>query len=308
MELRDLRYFVAVAHTGNTRRAAELMHRSQPTLIKAIDRLESALDARLFTKDGRGQRLSQAGEALLARALPLLDSAQATRNEIAALGSGAAGLIRLGSGPLGAEYLLPKITSLLMQEAPDVRLQLTIRMNYELRMELRNGGLDIVLGFVPADEEEFICDTLLKDIVVVAAGNDHPIFQVDAVTMETMGRYRWVLPNASVASRGWLDQRFAHHGLPGPEVQIETNSIPLIPQVIADTELLSFVSRRTIKASNGRLREVPLPDTTLVRNFGLTTVKDIPLSPAARRLLSLLHTHGRDLFDSSVKNDIPAAG
>lgn len=304
MELRDLRYFVAVAHTGNTRRAAELMHRSQPALIKAIDRLEHAVGARLFTKDGRGQRLSHAGKVLLARALPLLDNAEATRNEIAALGSGAAGLIRLGSGPLGADYLLPQITRLLMQEAPDIRLQLTIRMNYELRMDLRSNALDIVLGFVPGDgqDDEFIYHTLLKDTVVIAAGQDHPIFQSDRIGMETLKRYRWTLPNISVASRVWLDQCFSHHDLPRPEVQIETNSIPLIPQVIADTELLSFVSRRTIQASNGRLREVPLPETTLERNFGLTVIKDVPLSPAASHLLELLRTHGQTLYENATES------
>lgn len=297
MDLRDLKYFVAIAQAGSTRRAAERVHRSQPTLTKAVDRLEASLGAQLFERDGRGQRLSAAGATLLARAQPLLGAAEATRLEVAALGSGQAGLVRLGSGPLGAEYLLPTISRLLLAEAPDVCLQLAIRMNYELRVQLRNGELDLVLGFVPEQENEFSCDTLLEDIVVVAAGCHHPIFSGGAIDLETFGRYRWALPNASVASREWLDQVFAARGLPPLTVQIETNSIPLIPRVIADTHLLSFVSRRTIQASRGKLCEIALAATTLRRRFGLTYLKNVPLSPAAARLLGLLQRHGKSLFE-----------
>ena len=297
MDLRDLKYFVAIAQAGNTRRAADAVHRSQPALTKAIDRLEASLGAKLFEREGRGQRLSVAGATLLARATPLLGAADTVRNEVAALGRGTAGLVRLGSGPLGAEYLLPAISQLLLKEAPDVQLHLLIRMNYESRVALRDGSLDMVLGFVPDRETEFACDTLLKDVVVVAAGTQHPIFRSKKrVTLASLTHYRWALPNVSVASRIWLDQAFESKDLPRPYAQIETTSIPLIPRVIADTHLLSFVSRRTISASHGQLREVPLPDTTLVRNFGLTYLKDVSLSPAAEKLISLLHTHGHTLF------------
>jgi len=298
MDLRDLKYFLAVAQAGNTRRAAELVFRSQPTLTKAIDRLEASLDAKLFERDGRGQRLSAAGQALVARAGPLLHNADAVRHEIQSLGHGTAGLVRLGSGPLGAEYLLPRICGLLLAEAPDVQLNLTIRMNYELREELRDGRIDMVLGFVPEREDEFDCDTLLEDTVVVVAARNHPVFDQGRPTMESLSQYRWALPNGAVASRAWLDQAFTSRGLPPPTAQIETNSIPLVPQVIADTALLSFVSRRTLQANADRLREVTLAPTTLVRNFGLTYPRSKTLSPAAGRLIALMHTHGKSLFEA----------
>lgn len=299
MDLRDLRYFLAVASAGNFRRAAELVHRSQPTLTKAVDRLESSLGAELFERDGRGQKLSAAGIALRARAVSLLQEADLLRDEVGAIARGVAGTVRLGSGPLGAEYLLPRICSMLLGQAPDVVLQLTIRNNYELRDELREGRLDLVLGFVPEEEDEFRCETLLKDTVVVAAVKGHPIFGDGRrkIRLETMAEYQWALPNRAVASRAWLDHAFASRDLPRPMAQIETNSIPLIPRVVADTELLTFISRRTLRASGGQLMEVPLAATTLVRNFGVTYRLALPLSPAADRLIALLQAHGKDLFD-----------
>lgn len=297
MDLRDLRYFLAIANAGNVRRAADVVHRSQPTLTKAVDRLEASLEAALFERDGRGQRLSAAGIALRARAETLLREADVVRDEINAISRGTAGTVRLGSGPLGAEYLLPPICRLLLEQAPDVTLQLSIRNNYELRDELREGRVDIVLGFVPELEDEFQCETLLKDTVVVAAVKGHPIFAVRKPALQSLTGYRWALPNRAVASRAWLDHTLESHNLPRPVVQIETNSIPLIPRVVADTELLTFVSRRTLRASGGELVEVPLRAATLVRNFGLTYRKDIPLSPVAGRLIALLHQFGKTLFD-----------
>ncbi|KDP84866.1 LysR family transcriptional regulator [Cupriavidus basilensis] len=297
MDLRDLKYFLAVASAGNFRRAAELVHRSQPTLTKAIDRLEASLGAGLFERDGRGQKLSAAGIALRARATLLLQEADLLRDEVSAIARGVAGTVRLGSGPLGAEYLLPRICSMLLGQAADVMLQLTIRNNYELRDELREGRLDVVLGFVPEEEEEFRCETLLKDTVVVAAAKGHPILKTRRVTLESLAACQWALPNRAVASRTWLDHAFESRDLPRPVAQIETNSIPLIPRVVADTELLTFVSRRTLRASGGQLQEVPLAAATLVRNFGVTYRKDVPLSPVADRLIGLLHDHGSSLFN-----------
>jgi DNA-binding transcriptional LysR family regulator len=297
MDLRDLKYFLAVASAGNFRRAADLVHRSQPTLTKAIDRLESSLGADLFEREGRGQKLSAAGIALRARATTLLREADMLRDEVGAIARGVAGTVRLGSGPLGAEYLLPRICRMLLGQAPDVLLQLTIRNNYELRDELRDGRVDVVLGFVPEQEVEFHCETLLKDTVVVAAVKNHPILRVRTLGLELLAGYQWALPNRAVASRAWLDQAFESHNQPRPIVQIETNSIPLIPRVVANTELLTFVSRRTLRASGGELVEVPLPATTLVREFGVTYREDVRLSPAADRLINLLHDFGRPLFD-----------
>ncbi|MBP0620705.1 LysR family transcriptional regulator [Cupriavidus consociatus] len=298
MDLRDLKYFLAVANAGNFRRAAELVHRSQPTLTKAVDRLEASLGAALFERDGRGQKLSAAGVALRARAAGLLQEADLVRDEVGAIARGVAGTVRLGSGPLGAEYLLPPICRMLLREAPNVVLQLSIRHNYELRDDLREGRVDVILGFVPdQQDDEFHCETLLKDTVVVAAVKGHPIFRVRKPGLEALAGYRWALPNRAVPSRNWLDQTMESRNLPRPVVQIETNSIPLIPRVVADTELLTFVSRRTLRASDDDLVEVPLPAATLVRNFGVTFRKGAPLSPVADRLIGLLHEFGKTLLE-----------
>jgi DNA-binding transcriptional LysR family regulator len=94
-----------------------------------------------------------------------------------------------------------------------------------------------------------------------------------------------VLPVDTIPSRQWLDAAFRSRGLPTPRVQINANSIPLLPRLIARTDLLSFLSRHTL-GEGGRhsaLREVPLKETTLRRKLGVTYRKQGYLSPAALR-------------------------
>src|SRR5260221_327879 len=84
---------------------------------------------------------------------------------------------------------------------------------------------------------------------------------------------------------------------PAPTVQVDACSIPLLPRMVAKTDLLTFVSRHTLRLERSRtLREVRLPATTLRRHLGVTCRRDGYLSPAARHMLELLRADGQALF------------
>lgn len=134
-------------------------------------------------------------------------------------------------------------------------------------------------------------------MVVVAAARSHPIFQRPKATLRALLDYPWVLPAASIPSRQWLDAAFEGRGLPKPRAQIEANSIPLLPRLIASSDLLSFISRQTLgSGGRGGLREVALKETTLTRKLGVSHRKEGYLSPAAKQLLALLTLHGPEIF------------
>src|SRR5215510_2073952 len=94
MELRHLRYFVAVAEAGNVSKAAAALHLSQPALSRQIHDLEAELNVALFERSGRRLRLTGAGEDLLGYGRRVLDQAGAFRERARAIGSGEAGLLR----------------------------------------------------------------------------------------------------------------------------------------------------------------------------------------------------------------------
>ena len=149
---------------------------------------------------------------------------------------------------------------------------------------------------VPVSDALFQTHPISEDAVVVATSPQHPVFALPQVSLQALLDYGWALPAVSIPSRQWLDAVFQSRGLPLPRVQVSANSIPLLPALIARTGLLSFVSRRTLSDSrHGVLKEVPLPETTLIRILGVTHRRGGYLSPAARRLVSLLQVYGESL-------------
>jgi DNA-binding transcriptional LysR family regulator len=301
VNLRDLAYFEAVAELGHLGHAAERLGRTQPALSKSIQRLEESFGTPLFRRAGRGIQLTAVGEVLLARARLLRGASEEAMREVADFAQGNAGHVRIGSGPIAADHLLPALCELLLSEAPRTTIDITVGPSMELRQRLSEGGIDLLIGLVPAPDALFQTHTIFEDAVVVATNPDHPVFDLPAITLDSLLAHAWALPSATIPSRQWLDLVFQSRGLPAPRVQVTANSIPLLPALIARTGLLSFVSRRTlVAASKGALREVPLADTTLLRPLGVTYRRDGYLSPASRRLVSLLQSHGERLITQAA--------
>lgn len=289
LDLRDLRYFQSIAELGNLGRAAEHLGRSQPALTKCIRRLETRLDAALFERKGRGISLTPVGEMLLAQTRRLRSAADASFNEVQAFARGNAGRVRLGCGPITADNILPSICDVILR-AGGITLELKIGMNYELREQLQRGEIDILIGVIQEhDDDAYIVQPMIDDVVVVAAAETHPVFQIADLKLEDLLQFGWVLPITQVASRQWLDRAFASHGLPGPRAHIETNSIPMLPGALAASEFLYFVSHHTLaRGAVQGLREVRLEETTLRRQLGITYAKS-HLVPAVSRTIDLLH-------------------
>jgi DNA-binding transcriptional LysR family regulator len=296
LDLRDLRYFEVIAETGSMAKASKSVFRSQPALSGCVRRLEGTLGTQLFERVGRGIRLTAAGEALLARARSLRIATQDTVREIGDLGRGLAGLVRVGTVPTVARYLLPPVCREIARRAPGITLKTVIGHNDVLRNGLKSGELDVVVSFSARGDEGFASHEVFEDEVVVAASRNHAIFR-KRVNQRAMLEYGWVLASPGVATRDWIDHAFTTRGLEPPRVQIETNLILLLPPLIEQSDLLTFVSRRHLGIERGfRLKEVPAKETTMKRRFAVTYRRDSYLSPAARRLVNLLREEGAALF------------
>lgn len=301
IQLRDLRYFEAVAELGHVGKAADQLGRTQPAITKAVQRLEDAFGSALFERKGRGIHLTAVGEVLLARARMLRSATEEALREVGDFARGNAGHVRIGSGPIAAEHVLPEICNLLLAEAPETTIEITVAPSLVLRERLREGAIDLLIGLMPEPDDAFVSRAIVEDVVVVAASHHHPVFDLPRITMKSLLSWRWVLPARSIPSRQWLDAAFQSHGLPLPTAQIDANSIPLLPRLIAKSELLSFLSRHTLAAGRGSqhpLREVPLKEATLKRRLGVTYRREGYLSPAAHRLMALLQERGERLFNA----------
>ncbi len=289
MDLRDLRYFETIAELEHIGRATERLHRTQPALTSCIRRLEQSCGAPLFEKAGRGIRLTAAGKVLLTWAQRMRVQAEDAQREVGDIGRGLSGQIRLGIVPTAAQFLLPPAARQLLAEAPDVTLRTVVGLVATLTPLLRAGELELMVGTEALEEPGFATQLLAEDYIVVAASAKHEIFRGQP-TLRDLTAYRWVLQPPGAPTRDWLDHTFDRKRLPRPRVQVESTMLLVLPALIAETGLLSFISRHHLETATGKapLREVPLKETTMRRRMVVTYRKGGYLSPAAKRLIRLL--------------------
>lgn len=175
MELRHLRYFVAVAEEGHITRAAERLGMQQPPLSQQIKALERELDVQLFRRKARGVELTEAGRALLddARAiLARVDHAVETTRRVA---RGEQGRLCVGVPPSGPFHpFVPLVIRAFREAFPLVSLTLEECLRTELIERLRNGQMDVAFLRTPmAAPEGLVIHPLLEEPMVVALPSAH---------------------------------------------------------------------------------------------------------------------------------------
>lgn len=288
MDLRDLRYFETIAELQHLGRASAQLHRTQPALTSSIRRLEAACGAVLFEKSGRGIRLTEAGRVLLKWAQRMRLDVDDARRELQSMGGGLSGHVRIGIVPTAAQFILPAVARQLLQEAPGVTLRTEVGLVDSLKARLQAGELDLMVATQGSAEPGWHSKPLAEDVIVVAASRRHPVFRKRA-TLADLSAHSWALQPPGAPTRDWLDHTFERAGLPRPRVQVETTMLLMLPALIVESGLLSFISRMHLQgASRIRgLEEVPVRGAQMRRRLVVTYRENRFLSPAAARLIEL---------------------
>lgn len=169
LDLRRLRYFVAVATRLHFGKAAESLHIAQPALSQQIRLLEKQLGVRLLERSTRSVALTPAGQRLLDRGRSILAESQATIAEVRQIGAGEAGTVRLGFIGSATYGLMPLAARALHEELPKVRIELLgEQLASPLAKGLHDGTLDVaVLRECPELEGLYTRPLLTEPLVVV---------------------------------------------------------------------------------------------------------------------------------------------
>jgi DNA-binding transcriptional LysR family regulator len=175
MELRRLRYFVAIAETGHLTRAAARLGLQQPPLTQQLRRLESEVGAPLFVRTPRGMTLTPAGIALLPEARAALAAAARGAEAAVRAARGLAGRLELGFATSAATHpLVPALIRRFAEEHPAVSLGVREANAAELTASLARGDIAVALLRVPvAMPKEFVAIELLHEpaLAVLPAGH-----------------------------------------------------------------------------------------------------------------------------------------
>ncbi len=208
MELRHLRYFVAVAETLHFSRAAERLHLTQPALSRQIRDLESELGTGLFHRHGTATTLTPAGAAFLPRAHEVL----ATTDRAIAEARAAGRQLRLGHyGTLWLDHFGPALRTF-ARNHPELDLHTEERSAAGLVAGLRRGELDFaLLGMVDAAlQREFVTRRLAELPLLIALGAANPLAKRRRLALADLASAHWIAwDEAAFPGRAALLERAA---------------------------------------------------------------------------------------------------
>ncbi len=194
MELRQLRYFVAVAEELHFRRAAARLHISQPPLSQQIHQLETEIGCTLLARTRRRVELTPAGEAFLHDArvvLGELDGAVATAQRI---GSGQTGRLRVNFVGSALLSIVPAAVQRFRTACPNVEIQIRERPTVDQIRAVIAGVVDVGLVRPPFDEQDELCaEVVLRERTVVALPSGHPLTALRRVPLRRLASEPLVL-------------------------------------------------------------------------------------------------------------------
>lgn len=193
IELRQLRYFLAVADRLHFARAAESLHISQPSLSQQIRALEEELGVVLFERSKRHVALTPDGEALLPYARKLVALADDAEEEFAERSGLRRGHVRLGATPTLGAHLLPRVIGGFFQKYPGLELIIVEEGSDRLARELDQGVIDLALLVEDPSLHGSVFEPLLKEEIVLAVPAGHPKSGRQAVDLKAMRDESFIL-------------------------------------------------------------------------------------------------------------------
>ena len=175
IELRHLRYFVAVAEELHFGRAAQTLGMAQPPLSQQIKRLEVRLGVALFRRNRRHVELTDIGAMLLDEARALLAHASRVNEAVRRAAAGTAGTVRMGFVGSAAHEVLPALLRRFREAVPDARVTLTELATTEQVTAIADGTMDAGLVRMPISSTDVATRPLVEEPLVIALPDFHPL-------------------------------------------------------------------------------------------------------------------------------------
>jgi len=193
MNLRDLRYLVALSELRHFGRAAEACHVSQPTLSTQIRKLEDELGVALVERAPRQVMLTRAGEDIAGRARRVLAEVEQMRETARRAADPEAGTIRLGIFPTLGPYLLPHVVPRVRARFPRLELLLVEEKTETILHMLREGKLDAGILALPLHEDWLETEFLFEEPFMLAVPEGHPLTAHRSLRMDELGQQHLLL-------------------------------------------------------------------------------------------------------------------
>jgi DNA-binding transcriptional LysR family regulator len=197
MELRQLRYFVAVAEELSFHRGAERAGVSQPPLSRQIANLEAELGTRLLDRNKHNVALTEAGKVFYAEAIKSLAAVDKAIDTARRAAKGQMGSLTLGFGGSATYAVIPKLLRRFRSLFPEVELSLHVLPMAGQLDALREQSIDIGFHIAPIQDDTLLSRCILRDPLVVAFPSTHPLFRKPKIGLKALESCDFVMLSRS---------------------------------------------------------------------------------------------------------------
>jgi len=298
MNIRHLRYFVALARERNHARAAAACNVTQSTLSEAVRHLERDLAVPLIDRNGvRFGGLTAQGERVLGWAQRIIMDEEALEQDLSEMRMGLAGDLRFGVIP-AAMPVVPLITNPFCLTHPLVTIKLLSHSSIEIQRGLDEGTLEVGLTYL---ENEPLRNVrllpLYRERYMLLAPAGGPFDGKAAVTWREAARLPLCLLTPNMQNRRIVDRLFADGGAAKPKVAIETDSVLALVAHVRSGQWSSVIPHTFLGLLGQRastltgLNAVPLVEPEASQAVGLVLAERGPMPPLARAVLKSAREH-----------------
>ena len=301
MDLKQLRYFVAIVQSGSITRASQQLNVAQPALSLHIRNMEADLGVPLLFRTSQGVQPTEAGQILMRNAQVILAQFEQAQAEIKGASAEPAGDVRLGLPSSIAHTLGVPLILAARERYPRINLRIAEAMSGYVLDWLRLGRVDLGLLYALVEDRGLRSISLMSEALMMCglAGSD-ALPQGGQVSLAALAKRPLILPSPGHGLRDFLDEKAAAEGVrltPAFEIDAFGAIKALVEKGLRLSVLPAHAIAREVAEKGWRAWAF---DPPLVRTVHLVLPTDRPLSQAAQTIESLCRTTLADLVRSGV--------
>lgn len=304
MNLRDLRYLVALADHRHFGRAAAACFVSQPTLSTQIKKLEDELEVALVERAPRRVMLTPAGRDIAERARRILSDVEQLKEIARRTRDPEAGTVRLGLFPTLGPYLLPHAVPPIRKRFPRLELLLVEEKTETILRQLREGRLDAGILALPLHDDQLHIEPLFEEPFLLAVPESHPFAKRDALSLEELANESLLLLEDGHCLR---DQALdvCHLSGAGEKTGFRATSLETLRQMVAANVGITLLPTLAVKPpvpKSENIRLLPFRDSRPSRQIAMVWRKSSAMGDFLTKLAEVFRTLPQALFSI----DLPA--
>jgi LysR family nitrogen assimilation transcriptional regulator len=289
MELRQLRYFVAIAHCGSFSRAAEKVFVAQSALSHQIAQLESELGTALFHRSRRGVELTEAGQRFAPHAVSILRQTEEAMASARQSTDEPSGKVVFGIPHSASNALALPLLRAVRQRFPRIQLELTEELTGNLSQQLTTGQLNLAVLFDDGHLPEFDYTPLLSERMYLIEPAHSGKKRAARITFKQAMALPLTLPASPHGVRPIIEAAALKAGLASPQVEADISSISILR-----TSLLAGFGRTLLplmplrqEVQAGLLHASEIVNPPLERMLAICAARHIPASSASQAVRRL---------------------